>query len=251
MTDQSGPTPPLGAISLVFRSFQLLAAHFGFLFPLAAVPSLALAALSFLIAPSMGDMEPIDGTQFGGPALALSVLIDLLLSFVITGVMCLASLDALLGKRHGIGDYLRQTLRHIGPIVVLGVLISVATGLGTVLLVAPGLYIIGRYLPWTPAVVFENAGWSGLQRAQALTEGYRWPLAGAALLLGALLIVAVLVLSPLLSAATTSAALAILIEGVFSGFYYSLIAIFTALVYMRLREIKEGMTAGQIAESID
>ncbi len=236
---------PFGALSLVWRSLSLLGAHFAFLFPLAAIPSVILAAVSYGLAP-----ELTEGTELSA-GLGVSILVEILVSFLITGVMCLASIDALLGKRHTIGEYLGQTLRHLGPIIVLGVLVSIATGLGFVLLVVPGLYILARYLPWTAAVVFENAGWSGLGRAQGLTEGYRWPLMIACLGLGVIILGAILALSPLLAVGVTSGLLAILLEGVLSGVYNALIAIFVALAYLRLRELKEGLSIAQIAESFE
>ncbi len=46
-------------------------------------------------------------------------------------------------------------------------------------------------------------------------------------------------------------ALGVLLEGLVSGFYYALIAVFTAVVYVRLREIKEGLGAAELAQTID
>lgn len=242
------PTPPLGAGALVSRSFGLLFRHFGVLFPLALAPGLALAALNQALLPvAPPDAAPAGLTAVGG----LGALVNVLVGFVWAGVMCLAALDALLGKRHTLGQYLGQTLRHAAPVVALGVLLSLAVGLGLVLLIVPGLYLFARFLPLTPAVVFENAGWSGLGRAQGLTEGHRWPLVGASLLLGLALLVPAVVLSPIFLAPSTPWLAALLAEGVFSGLYVALIAVFTALVYLRLREIKEGASQAEIAAAID
>lgn len=240
------PLPPLGVLGLIGRSFRLLGAQFGFLFPLAFVPAAALAALSYALVPDEAALAA--GTAGFGAFFA--IFLNVVIGFIVTGVMTLAGLDAALGKRHTVVEYLSQTLRHIGAIVVLGVLLSIATGLGMLLLVIPGLYVVARFLPWAPAVVFENAGWSGLTRAQDLTEGYRWPLVGAAVLLGLVVVVALLAFGPLFAMAVGSPPLAILIEGVLTGLYYALIAVFTALVYLRLREIREGVSAREIAEEI-
>ncbi len=240
------PLPPLGVLGLIGRSFKLLGAQFGFLFPLAFVPAAALAALSYLLIPDEAELAR-GAAGFGA---FLAIFLNVVIGFIVTGVMTLAGLDAALGKRHTVVEYLSQTMRHIGAIVVLGVLLSIATGLGMLLLVVPGLYVVARFLPWAPAVVFENAGWSGLTRAQDLTEGYRWPLVGAALLLGLVIIVALLAFGPVFAMSVGSPPLAILIEGVLTGLYYALIAVFTALVYLRLREILEGISAREIAEEI-
>lgn len=247
MDPVSEPRPPLGAWSLVLRSLQLLVRHFGFLFPLAFVPALVVAGLTALLGFGGGPAEP---ARFN-LAFVFLLTVDILVSFLITGVLCLAALDALLDKRHTLGEYLSQTLRHLAPIVGLGLLVSLAAGFGAVLLFLPGLYLFARYLPWTAAVVFENAGWSGLGRAQALTAGYRWPIVGALLMLGLVLIGAFLALIPLLGLVAGSGPLAVLVEAAVSGVTYALIAIFTALVYLRLREVQEGASLDAIAASID
>lgn len=243
--------PPLGAVGLIGRSFRLVAGQFGFLFPLAFVPALALSALTYVVvdAGAIGDPVAADATPLGAGGIVV-LIVNVIASLVVTGVMCLAALDAVLGKRHTVGEYLRQTLRHLGPIVGLGLLVSIATGFGVVLLVIPGLYVMARYLPWTPAVVFENAGWAGLSRGQDLTEGYRWPLAGAVALMGVAVVAILLAAGPLLVAMGAGLA-GVLVEGAFTALYYALIAVFTALVYLRLREIKDGMSAADIAATID
>jgi hypothetical protein len=58
------------------------------------------------------------------------------------------------------------------------------------------------------------------------------------------------VIGPVLMAAGQSPLLAVMLEAVLSGLYYALAAIFTALVYLRLRAIREGATAADIAASI-
>lgn len=241
--------PPLGVLGLIGSSLRLLAAQFAFLFPLAFVPALALSALTYAFAGPAMTSDP-------AAPMALSVaegvvlFVDVMVSFVITGVMCLAALDAVLGKRHTVAEYLRQTLRHIGPIVGLGLLVAIATGAGVLLLLLPGLYVVARYLPWTPAVVFENAGWSGLGRGQSLTEEYRWPLVVAVALMGLIVTAILLIAGPLMVAAGGGVA-GVLIEGAFTALYYALIAVFTALVYIRLRAIKDGLGATEIAATID
>jgi hypothetical protein len=238
----------LGVLGLIGRSFRLFAANLGFLFPLAFVPALALSAVTYLAVDGGGaDAGP---QAVGGTAGLVVLLLNLMVGFVVTGVMCLARIDAALGKRHTVGEYLGQTMRHLGPIVVLGTLLSVATALGTFLVLLPGLYVAARFLPWAPAIVFENEGWGGLGRAQALTEGHRWPLVGGLLLLGVLVIGLLVVSGPILFTAAGAGVLSVLIEAVLTGLYYALIAVFSAVVYLRLREIRDGITPAEVAASI-
>lgn len=250
MDDPQVSLPPLGISDLIGRSLRLLVAHFGFLFPIAFVPAL-IATVIGRFAGGQPIIDDLAATQSGlpGPTALLAIAVDIFISFLVAGVMCLAALDALFGKRHTIGEYLRQTLRHIAPIVLLGALLYVAAGFAAILMLIPGLYILARYLPWTAAIVFENSGWAGLSRAQELTEGYRWPLVAAVAIMGLLVVALMLVLAPLAFAG--GPLLGIFVEAIFTGIYYALISIFSAIVYTRLREIREGVTAADLAASIE
>lgn len=239
---------PLRPLALVGRSFRLAWEGFGLLFPLVLTPSLALSALAYAIGP---DPFMAEAQAQTGLAAFASIALELVGGPAITGVACLAALDVALGKRHSMGEYVSQTLRHIGPLILLGLLLSVATTLGVAALIVPGLYIAGRFLPWTPAVVFENAGWSGLGRAQELTEGYRWPLAGAVLAMGILCALGFAALLPVVALAQGSFAIAILVDATFSTLVYLLGAAFVAAAYLRLRKIREGVGLAEVAASLD
>ncbi len=250
--ETAAPRPSLRIGGLIAQTFRLLFTRFTMLFPLAFFPALALALLDWgTSAPLPENYDPaVNGLPTPsyaelGVGIATSVL-----GFFITGFMCLAALDAVMGRRHTIAEYTRQTLRQILPIAVLGLLITLLGGLALALFIVPGLYVFARFLPWVEAVVFEDAGWSGLGRAQQLTEGYRWPLAGAVLLMGMIVFGLFLLITPLLVSAADSGFALTVIGAFASALYYSLGAIFTALIYARLREIKEGMTIEQIAATI-
>lgn len=251
----TSPLPPLGVFGLIAQTFRLFFARFGTLFPLAFVPALALALIGWAITPVVLP-ENFDPTVDVFPAptfgdLLLGVL-SMVIGFFVIGFMCLAALDAVMGRSHTIGQYTRQTMRQLLPIGVLGIALTVMAAIGGMLLIVPGLYVLARFLPWVESVVFEDVGWSGLGRAQQLTEGYRWPLVGAVLLMGVIVVAIIVAVSPIMLAVSGGglALATVLLEAVISGLYYALIAIFTALIYARLREIKEGMTIAQIAATI-
>src|SRR5688572_27271098 len=134
--------PPLGIGDLISRSLRLLAGHFGTLFPLAFVPALVLAVLNWMVVPPMPPAPDPAASPLAFSPVALAVgLLGTVVSFFVMGFMSLAALDALLGKRHSLGEYAGQSLRHLGPIVGLGILLSIAIGIGAVFLIVPALYI--------------------------------------------------------------------------------------------------------------
>lgn len=240
--------PPLGIGRLIAQTFRLLVTRFTTLFPLAFVPALVLELLNWGVStPIPVDFDPMTDTlPMPSWSEVIVGLAGMVVGFFVIGFMCLAALDAVMGRTHTIGQYTRQAIRQLLPIGTLGILLSIAAGIGAVFFLVPGLYILARFLPWVETVVFEDAGWSGLGRAQQLTEGYRWPLVSAVILMTLI----VLLISLLGYAVSGSGLLAALLEAVVSGFYYALIAIFTALIYARLREVKEGKTIEQIAATI-
>jgi hypothetical protein len=253
MSDQIASRPALGVSHLIRQSFQLLLTHFSTLFPMAFVPALIMAALAWATTAGIpADFDPstdiLPSFGIGG---VVSLLVQIVMAYFVMALLCLAALDALIGKRHTMREYGAQALRHLVPITVIAALLSLATAVGFLFFILPGLYITARYLPWVQTVVFEDAGWSGLTRARDLTENYRWPLAGAILVVFLAVAIAVFLTSWIGALLGGNAIITILLDAAFSGFYYALIAIFTALIYARLREIKEGVSIAQIAGSID
>jgi hypothetical protein len=257
--DGGGPASPpraLGVLGLIGDTLRLLGANFFFLFPIAFVPSLALVLIDLAIGtgePIMIDPETgAPPADFAAGPYLISFLLNVVVASIISGVMCLAALDAVIGKRHTVGQYLGQTLRHLVPIVILGTILYVLAGIGLVLFVLPGLYVLARYWPWIAAIVFEDIGWSGFTRAQELTAGYRLPLMGAIALFALLGALILFFLAPFAAVgAEAGTLLQIPIAAAVSAIFYALIAVFIALVYARLREIKEGMTTADIAATVE
>lgn len=240
--------PPFGVPALVTAAFRAFLRHFGFLFPLAFFPLLAAEALIFL-ATGVSPMSPAEG-QAMGLNFVLALSISLLIGVATGGALCLAALDALLGTRHSLGDYVRQTLRHLPPLLALSILVSLAMGLGFALFVLPGIYVAARFVTLLPAILFENLGWRALDRAQSLTAGYRWPIAGAILAASVFAVTILLGVGYAAALAGEAPVLDLLLGFAAQIAYYVFAAVFSATIYLRLREIKEGETAEAIAASI-
>jgi hypothetical protein len=222
--------PPLGAITLVLESVRLLLPHFPALFPLALVPALLLTGLNALI----------EAPQAEAPGGGMTLLVGigwLLLSGLAILVLTAAARDAFGPGTGAPGTYLASALPRLAPLIVLGLVYLAMVSAGLLLLILPGLYLMGRFFPWIGALVYEEARWSAFDRAQRLTEGLRWPLAGAVLLF---LVVAAIVPLPAMAIAAMLGGLAgLLFEAVGLAISYMLNGIFTALVYLRLRALED------------
>lgn len=240
----TAPLPPLGIVRLLTDTLRLSAAGFGRLLPYALVPALISAVLIGVT--DSGDPAQVTAGDLWAGA------IDLVLGTFVTGVLCLAALDVRLGRRHGIGDYLRQAARHLLPLLVFGLALSVAMALGLVFFVLPGLYVAGRYLPYVPTTVFEDRGWQGTNRAEELTQGYRWPLVGLLLLFAVLLILFYMVVGLPLAIAAAHLGLvpAILANALLTAIGYTVFATFTTEVYLRLRLLRDGAGPAAVAAEV-
>jgi hypothetical protein len=240
------PTEPprLGATRLISASFRLLFEHFGVLFPLAFAPALLLEAVNLAILP-----QDADGRPPGGAAFFVAYLLSTLVGYLVTAAMCLAALDAVIGSRHTLGEYVGRATRNLLPIVVLGTAVSLAAGIAALFFIVPGLYVLAQFFVWVPVLVFEDAGLGALGRAQALTKGHRWPLVGAMVLLVLLVVAASMAVVPLLAAAAAAPGNLLFALGAAAvqAIYFALVGIYVALVYVRLREIKEGLAPRDLA----
>lgn len=133
-------------------------------------------------------------------------------------------------------DYAGWTLRRIVPFFGAGLIASLATGLGFLLLIVPGLWVMAA-LSLVPAVVLvEDGGFGSLRRSLELTKGRRWPIVGllvlvllAGLLANVLLMIGTALLPPVLQP--------------FAGSFVSnllmvLLCAVTIVIYRRLRWIE-------------
>ena len=101
-----------------------------------------------------------------------------------------------------------------------------------------------------PSIVVENQGVSSLGRSMELTSGYRWQCLGAILvmflcILGVSLVMGIVQVALGALLGELGAGLISLLS---SGLSMALTGIFIALIYARLREIKEGTSVESLAE---
>ena len=167
---------------------------------------------------------------------------------------CYAKLERPLKPR----SYISPALAVAVPIAILGLLSGLLMVLGLVALIVPGLWVYAVFSVMPAAVVIERIGFSGLGRSAALTKEYRWPIIGASLLIlimnagvGAIAVFAVGLLAGVLGSSGVALVILAVTLATLSGIGYGLSAISVALIYARLREIKEGVSVRDIATVFD
>ncbi len=260
----------IGAI--IGDTFSIFFGRFFQVFLLSLLPILVLVLCGVLIVARLA-LDPVDADAPSILDIVGIVLLGLVVFagyFLTTALIVRLAYDAMIGNPMRIGSYFSSAFGAIVPIVACSVVISICAlaaifavmivpayaigGFVAVISFVPaviaGLYVYAMWIAVIPAIVVERAGLSGLGRSLALTRNYRWSCVGAVVLmffclLGIALVNAVVqyVLNAIAGELVASL-FGILVSGISMAFS----GIFTALLYARLREIKEGTSVEQLAE---
>lgn len=104
---------------------------------------------------------------------ALPQLVLLLFSTLGQALLYAVLLDR---SRPSVGDAFPLALRLFLPLLLVNILVNVIVGAGLLLLIVPGLYLVGRTLLSAPATIAERRGnpLGAIGRSWALTAGQGW-----------------------------------------------------------------------------
>jgi hypothetical protein len=138
---------------------------------------------------------------------------------------------------------LRSTLTHIWPLIGIGILMGIALILGFAALVVPGLILLTMWSVVAPVRVVENTGvLDTFSRSAQLTRGNRWPIFGLIVIYAVASAVVQAVLERLGGPFVSTLA---------SGLLGMIAAIATAVIYVELRRIKDGVGPLALASVFD
>lgn len=242
--------PPLNIGNILSNTFGLYFRNFIYFFGVTLIPYVVFQVFTAVL---VGDPNTllIEGATAG---FILLNLISVLIFVMLQAVLARSAVTARLGRGVEFAVALRAALMGLVPIILLGILVAIVAGVGYLLLIVPGLYLTAMFYVYVPAIVFENKGFSGLGRSISLTSGYRWAIVGLMLIFFALVFAISLVIgvvagvTSVLTVGVNGAADPgtgfFLVLGLFNAVSSALVTpvgiIASALVFTRLREIKEG-----------
>ncbi|HVM84997.1 MAG TPA: hypothetical protein VMW18_13995 [Candidatus Binatia bacterium] len=178
-----------------------------------------------------------------------------LIVFMLTNTLTQAAINYgtfqdLRGQRASFGDCLGRGLAMLPKVVVAAILASIGIGIGSMLLLIPGIILSLMWWVFVPAIVVENAGITdSLGRSSSLTSGHRWGIFGLLFLVGVAqgLVGFVAGLIGSIGGTVLSQILDILVTVVFIAFT----SVMTAVGYYYLRAEKEGIQIDDIARVFD
>ena len=155
--------------SVLVRGFSILARN---------VVPFGLLALAFTAPPYIYGLAveaPSDPTATAGTGDLAIFAADILLRYLLTAALVYGTIRELRGTHASLIECVRRGLGLVFPVVGVAILVGVATGLATLLLIVPGLIVATMLWVAVPVAVVERPGVTrSLSRSAELTKGYRW-----------------------------------------------------------------------------
>jgi hypothetical protein len=190
------------------------------------------------------------------PIFILPGLVGLIAAFVarpvLYGAIVFGTVRSLDGEAASIGSCLAAGWRKWGSLLGLMIVSGLATGVGLVLLIVPGVYLALKWAVAGPSKVLTGRGISdAMAHSTALTEGRRWSMLLFYLIVFLGLIIASLLLA--LVEAVVSLAGSKLLATVFdtalsNALFDVSLPIVAAVLYRRLRGDADGVATTALAE---
>ena len=225
-----------GVLSRNMRVMAVLA------FVLSGLPNLLVAIAG------RGLLSPF-GSSLIGPS-GFGWVFNLLINALLQAALIHGTISDLNGKPASIGDCLNTAVRHVLPLIGIGVATTVASFIGQFLFVVPGVILALALCVSAPVRVVEGLGvFSAMGRSGDLTRNHR----GAILLLFILYGIGFVVIQGLVGQITVFApAVQQLVATPLLQTLGSLVgAAGAASIYFELRTAKEGIGAEALAAAFD
>lgn len=187
-----------------------------------------------------GEPDPGLVVVIGGTVL------NWIVPMLVSATICFSVFQQLAGRPGDIGKSVQVATSRIGNVLGTSFLAALATGIGYLLLVIPGMIISAMLFVAIPAAVVEQPGVVGaLNRSAALTKGNRLTIFAMALLVGVMVMIPAIVLGLLMAGAGIALSVATAILGaVFSSFT----AVLQTVVYHDLRASRDGLDVQELAD---
>ena len=199
-----------------------------------------LLTLAFVVYVVAALLEALLAALLGVVGILLASIVGLIAAFLLQAALVKAVDDVRDGRVDmSLGDTLQAARPAVGRVAVATILASIAIGIGLILVIAPGLYLLTIWCLIVPVLVLEGVGvGASFGRSRQLVRGFGWNVFGTIVAVFLVLIVVSIIIGLILTPLPQSIgqALSELISGI-------LVAPFLALVvtlgYFRLRAAHE------------
>jgi uncharacterized membrane protein len=170
---------------------QTLSIYFRNFVPFTVLGAIVMAPWAAIWLPAQSILDPdggrIDRGDFG-KFLLLQIgafIAQMLLTYLLTGAVTYGVVQQMRGQPAGIGQAVAHGFKNLGRALGTGILFLVRWLLFSLLLVVPGIMEFCRLYVAVPAAVMEGrGGGQAIERSKLLTDGSRWPIFGALVVVG-------------------------------------------------------------------
>ena len=132
-----------------------------------------------------GQSLVMQAQSMGGLAIVgVSWLLWIVGAYVLQGLVVKVTVSGFNGKAMSIGAAFSAGVKLFLPLLGVGILVGLGTGLGLLLLIVPGIILAVMWSVATAVVVVENRGVTeSMDRSRELTKGHRWSIFGLSVIL--------------------------------------------------------------------
>ncbi len=224
-------------VGVIRQAWSVYREHAGHLLPLALLVALVSALVEAVLAGLLGWVGA-----------ALAAVVALVATFLLQSALVKAVEDVLDGRADlSFGETLRAAQPFILRVAAASVLAGLAIGLGLILLIVPGLFLLTIWCLIVPVIVLEGAGIGrAFGRSQELVRGFGWQVFGT-LALVYLLLLAVNIVLGIVLAVLPDAARGFISSVASVTLVSPYIALVVTLGYFRLRDAHGGNTPPQFS----
>jgi hypothetical protein len=211
------------------QAFSIYGSQAGVLIPLALVLFLVVAVINGIAAGSL-ILLPI--------GLAVSIIAGTLY----TGMVVTAVGDMQDGQRdYSVGDLANSAKHVILPLIGAGLLAGIGIGIGFLLFVIPGLFLMTIWAVIAPVIVLERVGvLASFGRSRQLVRDNGWRVFGVIVSVVIIVFVVRMVLGAIAVGIDDSAVARIIFDWIGSSLTAPITAIVAAVIYFHLKTVKEG-----------
>jgi hypothetical protein len=134
------------------------------------------------------------------------------------------------------GELLRSATPFILPLVGAGILAGIAIGIGLILVIVPGLFLLTIWAVIAPVIVIEKSRvMASFGRSRELVRGNGWPVFGAIVLAFLIVIIGGIVFTAIATSIADGPLLRIVFSALASTITAPVSALVAAVLYFRLR----------------
>lgn len=251
--------PPLGVGTLLSDAFRIFFRHLGRIILIGGVGMLLALVPQVVVVLTVTGSDPFAIlTAGGGVFYILFMLLQFVVSAIMAAMIARLAYDAQTGNRVTPLGYVGPAFRCALPLTLAMLIVAVLFVIGFIALVVPALLIWAIFSVIVPVAMIERKGLSSLGRSRALTKGYRWPIIGLTVL--AFILVSVMsvvfgfvvaVIVALFPDPVVAFIVSLVIQVVTGAATYGFLILVVALIYTRLRKIKEGVAVENLATIFD